>query len=152
MIEANATDLRDRFADQFFDIVFSNSVTKPVGDESQQRAFAREVLRLGKAHGIPTPRNHFPIAPLRPALLLVKVRRQTPTTSNQAGQRHASLDRDGARHKGSDPITTQISPVASQIPSRATNAGNDLTRSSSRHNARRAHGSSPPMGIIQPEL
>jgi hypothetical protein len=42
MIEANATDLGDRFADQSFDIVFSNSVTKPVGDESQQRAVARK--------------------------------------------------------------------------------------------------------------
>jgi trans-aconitate methyltransferase len=63
MIEADATDLRDRFADQSFDIVFSNSVIEHVGDESQQRAFAREVLRLGKAHWIQTPSNHFPIEP-----------------------------------------------------------------------------------------
>jgi trans-aconitate methyltransferase len=63
MIEADATDLRDRFADQSFDIVFSNSVIEHVGDEPQQRAFAREVLRLGKAHWIQTPSNHFPIEP-----------------------------------------------------------------------------------------
>jgi hypothetical protein len=63
MVEGNATNLRNLFADQSFDIVFSNSVVEHVGDEHQQLAFAREVVRLGKSYWIQTPSNHFPIEP-----------------------------------------------------------------------------------------
>jgi hypothetical protein len=63
ILEGDATDLRGTFADQSFDIVFSNSVIEHVGDVVNQRAFASEVLRLGKAYWIQTPSNHFPIEP-----------------------------------------------------------------------------------------
>jgi trans-aconitate methyltransferase len=63
MLEGDATDLRNLFADQSFDVVFSNSVIEHVGDEQQQLAFAREVMRLGKSYWIQTPSNHFPMDP-----------------------------------------------------------------------------------------
>jgi hypothetical protein len=63
MVEGDATNLRNLFADQSFDIVFSNSVIEHVGDEHQQRAFASEVMRLGKSYWIQTPSNHFPMDP-----------------------------------------------------------------------------------------
>jgi hypothetical protein len=63
MMEGDATNLRNLFADQSFDIVFSNSVIEHVGDETQQRAFASEVMRLGKSYWIQTPSNHFPMDP-----------------------------------------------------------------------------------------
>jgi trans-aconitate methyltransferase len=61
MVEGDATNLRNLFADQSFDIVFSNSVIEHVGDETKQQAFASEVIRLGKGYWIQTPSNHFPI-------------------------------------------------------------------------------------------
>lgn len=61
MLEGDATNLRDLFEDQTFDIVFSNSVIEHVGDVTQQQAFANEVRRLGKAYWIQTPSNYFPI-------------------------------------------------------------------------------------------
>jgi Methyltransferase domain len=63
MVEGDATNLRSIFADQSFDIVFSNSVIEHVGDEHKQQAFASEVMRLGKSYWIQTPSNHFPIEP-----------------------------------------------------------------------------------------
>jgi Methyltransferase domain len=60
-IEGDATNLKEIFADQSFDVVFSNSVIEHVGDEAQQIAFASEVQRLGKAYWIQTPSDRFPL-------------------------------------------------------------------------------------------
>ncbi len=60
-VEGDATDLSQVFADQSFDVVFSNSVIEHVGDEAKQAAFASEVQRLGKAYWIQTPSDRFPI-------------------------------------------------------------------------------------------
>ena len=62
-VEGDATDLRHCFSDQFFDIVFSNSVIEHVGDRSKQADFAREVYRLGKAYWVQTPSDRCPIEP-----------------------------------------------------------------------------------------
>jgi hypothetical protein len=51
------------FADQAFDIVFSNSVIEHVGTFDQQQAFARECRRVGKALWIQTPARWFVIEP-----------------------------------------------------------------------------------------
>ncbi|MGB7327844.1 MAG: class I SAM-dependent methyltransferase [Rubripirellula sp.] len=60
-VEGDACKLEDIFADQSFDLVFSNSVIEHVGDEKQQAAFAREVHRLAPAHWIQTPSDRFPL-------------------------------------------------------------------------------------------
>jgi SAM-dependent methyltransferase len=49
------------FADQAFDIVFSNSVIEHVGDAQAQMRFAREVARAGKGYWVQTPNRYFPI-------------------------------------------------------------------------------------------
>lgn len=54
---------RMQFADQEFDIVFSNSVIEHLGTAEQQRAFAREVERVGKSYWIQTPAYEFPVEP-----------------------------------------------------------------------------------------
>jgi trans-aconitate methyltransferase len=61
IVEADATRLQDLFADQSFDVVYSNSVIEHVGDRAQQAAFAREAKRLGKAYWVQTPSNWFPV-------------------------------------------------------------------------------------------
>jgi hypothetical protein len=60
-VEGDGTALP--FADNSFDLVFSNSVIEHVGSSERQRAFAREVARVGKALWIQTPAKSFPIEP-----------------------------------------------------------------------------------------
>ncbi len=51
------------FADQYFDIVFSNSLIEHVGNFAAQTQVAQEIQRVGKAYWIQTPYKHFPIEP-----------------------------------------------------------------------------------------
>jgi SAM-dependent methyltransferase len=49
------------YADNAFDLVFSNSVIEHVGNETDKIAFAQECLRVGKNIYIQTPNRWFPI-------------------------------------------------------------------------------------------
>jgi SAM-dependent methyltransferase len=49
------------FADDEFDIVFSNAVVEHVGGVEQQRRFVAEAVRVGKRVFMTTPNRHFPI-------------------------------------------------------------------------------------------
>jgi hypothetical protein len=49
------------FADKSFDLVVSFAVIEHVGSRSQQKAFVREMLRVGKACCITTPNRWYPI-------------------------------------------------------------------------------------------
>jgi ubiquinone/menaquinone biosynthesis C-methylase UbiE len=48
------------FADDAFDLVYSNAVIEHVGDFDDQAAMAREVARVGKSWFITTPNRWFP--------------------------------------------------------------------------------------------
>jgi len=54
---------RLEYTDGEFDIVFSNSVIEHVGGKDQQRAFAAEARRVGKAYWVQTPAKEFPLEP-----------------------------------------------------------------------------------------
>jgi len=48
------------FKDAAFDLVFSNSVIEHVGGSSNQRRFAEEIARVGRAYWVQTPNRGFP--------------------------------------------------------------------------------------------
>lgn len=49
------------FADNSFDVVHSNAVIEHVGGKEKQRAFIKELARVGKRFFFTTPSRHFPI-------------------------------------------------------------------------------------------
>jgi hypothetical protein len=51
------------FRDHAFDIIFSNSVIEHISTEDDQRRFADEVRRTGRAYWVQTPDRRFPIEP-----------------------------------------------------------------------------------------
>jgi hypothetical protein len=59
-VRGDACDV-ERFQDNEFDVVFSNSVIEHVGPENRQQSFAREVRRLGGAYWVQTPSKWFPV-------------------------------------------------------------------------------------------
>ena len=52
-----------QFKDKEFDMVFSNSVIEHVGDYSEQKKMADEIIRVGKRYFVQTPAKYFPIEP-----------------------------------------------------------------------------------------
>jgi hypothetical protein len=59
--QVGADGLQLPFADGSFDIVFSNSVIEHVGSREEQRQFAAEVRRVGRAYWVQTPNRRFPV-------------------------------------------------------------------------------------------
>jgi len=51
------------FSDREFDIVFSNSLIEHIGDFSEKKQIADEILRIGKSIFIQTPNYYFPLEP-----------------------------------------------------------------------------------------
>jgi hypothetical protein len=49
------------FADQSFDLVFSNAVLEHTGDRESQRKFLAEICRVGQAFFVTTPNRWFPV-------------------------------------------------------------------------------------------
>jgi hypothetical protein len=53
----------DRFGDNEFEVIFSNSVIEHVGGLSDQRRVAGEIRRVGKRYFVQTPNRRFPVEP-----------------------------------------------------------------------------------------
>jgi Methyltransferase domain len=51
------------YADQSFDLVYSNSVIEHLGTWGRQQAFAAEARRVGRGYWIQTPGREFPVEP-----------------------------------------------------------------------------------------
>ena len=58
-VQADGRDLP--FANEEFDIAFSNAVIEHVGDETAQRAFATELCRVARRVFVTTPNRWFPV-------------------------------------------------------------------------------------------
>jgi Methyltransferase domain len=75
------------FADGEFDVVFSNSVIEHLGTIEAQRAFAKEIARVGKSYWVQTPDPRFfmethylsPFVHWLPKSLLRRIARYTTT-------------------------------------------------------------------------
>src|SRR3989304_1558403 len=61
-IEGDALNMT-QFQDKEFEVVFSNSVIEHVGNFSDQKRMAQEVMRTGKRFFVQTPNYNFPIEP-----------------------------------------------------------------------------------------
>jgi len=59
-VVGTATNMK-QFADNSFDVVFSNSVIEHVGGYNAQCKMANEVMRVGKRYFVQTPNLYFPI-------------------------------------------------------------------------------------------
>lgn len=51
------------FRDRSFDVVFSNSVIEHISTTEDQRRFADEIRRTGRAYWVQTPDRRFPVEP-----------------------------------------------------------------------------------------
>lgn len=51
------------YKDNHFEIVFSNSVIEHLGSWENQKRFASEIKRTGKAYFVQTPNKYFPVEP-----------------------------------------------------------------------------------------
>jgi len=60
-VVGDAVDLE--FEDGAFDVAFSNSVIEHLGTPERQRAFAREIRRVGRGVWVQTPAKSFPFEP-----------------------------------------------------------------------------------------
>jgi hypothetical protein len=60
-VDGSACDLKGVFADNVFDLAFSNSTIEHVGGAEEQARFAAEARRLAPAYWVQTPSSRFPI-------------------------------------------------------------------------------------------
>lgn len=62
LVVGDARDMRE-YADDEFDVAFSNSVIEHVGGLDEQGKMAREVMRVGRRYFVQTPNRGFPFEP-----------------------------------------------------------------------------------------